>query len=307
MTMLAAAETVGTATRRLAAELAAAGIDTAGLDARLLVGHALGLTREQLVLRHERTLSRDEAKRIAVLAGRRLAGEPVARIVGEKEFYGLAFALNAATLVPRPETETLVEAVLERLRRADAPTSPLIVDLGTGTGAIAISLLKALPRAHAVATDRSPAALGMAWTNARRHGVVDRLRLVVGDFSAMIGRGVDALVSNPPYIRSAHIDGLAREVRCHDPRLALDGGVDGLDAYRRIIADADRILAPNGAVFLEVGAGQSEAVAAIGTDAGLNCIGFRRDLSGVERVVMFNGTGERDVCKNALGNRSRSG
>ena len=229
------------------------------LDARLLVGHALGLDHAALAAQSGRALGAAEMDAIAALAARRLAHEPVARILGVKEFWGLPFRLNADTLVPRPETETVVEAALaalDRGRRARA-RALRVADLGTGSGALLLALLSELPAALGVGTDLSLAALACARANAAAAlGLAARASFVACDYGAALKRPFDLVVANPPYIARGDIAALAPEVGLFDPRRALDGGPDGLDGYRAIAADARRLLAPDGILVLELGAGQ---------------------------------------------------
>ena len=276
--------TVEAARRVLARTFAAAGLDTPELDARILVGHALGLDHASMVTRAGRRLSTAEADAIAALARRRLAREPVARIVGVKEFWGLPFKLNADTLVPRPETEAVVEAALETL--GHNRSRPLrIADLGTGSGALLLALLSELPAAHGVGTDISLVALACARANAQALGLAGRAHYVACDQGEALVGGFDLVVANPPYVARAELAILQPEVRDHDPRRALDGGVDGLAAYRTIAADAQRLLAPQGALVLELGAGQLDAVAAIVKSSGFAAPGtLRHDLAGVARA-----------------------
>ena len=266
------------------AVLEASGIENAALDARLLLARAAGIDLAALIAR-----SGDELPELAHAAfkdhlKRRRFGEPLPRIFGEAEFYGLTFKLNAATLVPRPETETLVEIVLQEERRRFSPDIS-ICDLGTGSGAIVIALLSELKKACAVATDISEDALAIARENAERHGVHSRLKLRVADFAASPGGQFDIVVSNPPYIRRAVIPTLGREVREHDPLVALDGGPDGLAAYRSILAQAGTMLAPSGFLALEIGYDQGEAVAGLCREAGLSNVHIHPDLAGRARVV----------------------
>jgi release factor glutamine methyltransferase len=237
------------------------------------------------LVNRERDLAPAEAlKKLQDMAARRLRGEPVVRILGQKEFYGLAFTLSDATLVPRPETEMLVVRGLEVL---DGRHHKSILDLGTGTGCIAISLLVESPSAHAVAVDLSPEALLTAQHNADRHGVEKRLSLRKGSWFEPLeaGESFDLIVSNPPYIDTAEIEGLSPEVRDHDPRLALDGGADGLTAYRAILAQAAAWLKPDGVVLCEIGASQGFAVSSLFFKAGLRDVVVHKDLAGLDRVV----------------------
>jgi len=274
-------------TRRAAADLLRkGGMDTASLDVRILIGHALDLDHAQLAAQQDRVLADGETEAIAALITRRIAGEPVARILGKKEFWGLSFALSVDTLVPRPETETLVEAAIDVLARR-APSQPLrIADLGTGTGILLLALLSEYPQAWGVGTDLSPGAITTARANAARLGLAGRAGFIVGDFGAALAGGFDLVISNPPYIAREAIAGLQTEVREHDPLLALDGGPDGLDCYRAIARDAIRLLAPNGALIVELGQGQCEAVTAIMTGQGLRVSDpARNDLAGIPRAL----------------------
>lgn len=281
-----AATTLGDARRALAAALRAGGCDSPDLDARLLIGHALGLDHGALISAADRKLTAEESARIAALGERRLAGEPVARIRGSKEFWGLELTVTDAVLVPRPETETVVEAALAAAEARTA-TGPLrIADLGTGSGALLIALLYELPNATGVGTDLSRAALAVARNNAERHGLTPRARFIVSDYGAALTGGFDLVVSNPPYIARSDIAGLARDVRDHDPHLALDGGADGLDAYRALAADARRLLRPGGTMISELGQGQADAVAHIMRAQGLTvALPIRPDLAGIPRAI----------------------
>lgn len=262
-----------------------AGIDTAELDARIFAEVAFGMDRLTLVNRERDAATPAQLKSLEALAARRLRGEPVARIIGERGFWGLAFKLNDATLVPRPETEMLVQRGLEVVGPLDHPK---ILDLGTGTGAIAISLLSEVPDMSAVVTDLSKEALDMARFNARRHDVIDRLSTRQGSWfdPIEVGERFDLIVSNPPYIESAAIETLMVEVRDHDPRLALDGGPDGLRPYRAIARDAAAHLTPEGVVLLEIGTGQGPAVTDIFAEAGFNRIELEHDLNEHERMIV---------------------
>lgn len=289
MTGLIAGVTIDAARRALAARFADAGLDSPELDARLLVGHALQLDLTGLVMHGRRQLSHDDAQRLETLVQRRLAGEPVARILGTKEFWGLDLRLSADTLVPRPDTETVVELALEHLAAGgDLKRRLRIADLGTGSGAILLALLSELPRAFGLGTDISLAALTTARDNARALGLADRAGFVACSYAAALSVGFDLIVSNPPYIPSSEISGLDVEVRTHDPLRALDGGKDGLDAYRALIPQAAALLRPGGAVIVEVGLGQSDEVAALMVRAGLTADSstIRADLAGIPRTVM---------------------
>jgi release factor glutamine methyltransferase len=261
------------------------GVETAALDARLLLAAAAGIDMAALISRDGEKLPdlADEAYRNHLR--RRQGGEPVARILGEVEFYGLSFALGADTLVPRPETETLVDVVLDEARRR-FPPSVRICDLGTGSGAIAIALLSRLPEAQAVATDTSGNALQIAAENAGRHGVRARMTFHRVDFAEGPEGPFDVVVSNPPYVRSDAIPALQREVREHDPLRALDGGADGLSAYRTILGRIGALLARDGILAFEIGYDQGEPVARLCRKAGLNDVRVETDLGGRDRVVV---------------------
>jgi release factor glutamine methyltransferase len=284
-----AGQTVEAARRALAARLRQHSIDSAELDARLLTGHALGLDLTGMITSAQRQLTSDESACLDDYARRRLAGEPVARILGHKEFWGLALQLSPATLVPRPDTETVVELawrVMDRSPRRDLP--PRILDIGTGSGAILLALLYELSDAFGVGTDISLAALRTARSNAARLGYAQRAAFVACDYATALSSPFDLIVSNPPYIRSADIEGLAREVRDFDPLAALDGGADGLDAYRRIAPEAARLLAPEGTLVVEVGQGQSSDVRRLMAAVGLTLQGSpKNDLAGIRRAVAF--------------------
>jgi release factor glutamine methyltransferase len=265
--------------------LAARHVSGAGLEARCLVEAACGFDRAGLVARAERPLG-EAAARLCAFAARRMAGEPLARILGNREFWGLGFSLSRATLVPRPETETLVEAVLRHCRESRGLSHPWrILDLGTGSGCIAAALLTELPLATVLGVDRSVEALMTARENARRLEVADRAHLVAGDWASSISASFDIVVSNPPYVAAGDIAGLATEVRDHDPRLALDGGADGLDSYRAIGCDLPRLLGRAGRVFLEIGAGQQDAARALLEAFGLTDFSSFADLASVTRVL----------------------
>jgi release factor glutamine methyltransferase len=281
----AAALTLADARRAWAAEFRAGGLDSPELDARLLIGHALGLDHATLAASAARILEPAEASAIAVLAGRRLAHEPVARIVGVKEFWSLDFGVDGATLVPRPETETVVEAALAAIDTCGGRARALrIADLGTGCGAILLALLTELPNAFGVGGDISMRALAVARGNARSLGL-DRAAFVACDMAAALLGPFDVIVSNPPYIASDDIARLAPEVRMFDPRLALDGGTDGLDRYRALAASTPALLAPDGVIVVELGAGQAKAVAGLFAGAGLAPNPPRSDLNGVPRAL----------------------
>jgi release factor glutamine methyltransferase len=281
-----AGQTVETARRTLAARLKSGSIDSAELDARILVGAVLGLGLTGVIAAAARLLTSDEATRLEDFTRRRLAGEPVARILGHKEFWGLPLQLSAATLVPRPDTETLVELALDMLRTAPHRDQLRIADIGTGSGAILLALLSELPDAHGIGTDISRDALQTAHNNAVQLGLADRATFLACDYAAALSGRFDLIVSNPPYIRSADIADLATEVRDHDPLRALDGGSDGLEAYRALVPQAARLLAPSGVLAVEVGQGQSADVERLMVTEGLTLERPpKADLSGIQRAV----------------------
>jgi release factor glutamine methyltransferase len=279
--------TVEAARRALTTRFRSAAIESAELDARILTGHALGLDLTGLISAAQRQLTANESARLEEFAGRRLAGEPVARILGEKEFWGLPLQLSSATLVPRPDTETVVELALELVRAGGDLNRPLrIADLGTGSGAILLALLSELPAAQGFGTDISAAALHTASANAARAGLSKRATFVACDYADGLIGPFDLIVSNPPYIRTADIDGLAVDVRKYDPPAALDGGADGLGAYRALIPQAAGLLAPGAALVVEAGEGQSAQIQALMTAAGLMpVIAPKADLAGIPRAV----------------------
>jgi release factor glutamine methyltransferase len=272
--------------RAWAAEFRACGIDSPDLDARVLIGHALGLDHAALAALADRPLSAEQETAIAALARRRLAHEPVARITGTREFWSLPLRVTGATLVPRPETETIVTAALRALdRRGPRSRAWRIADLGTGSGAIMLALLSELPNAFAVGTDISAAALAVARDNTSRlQG--SRAAYVVCDMASALCGPFDLIVSNPPYIASGDLDRLAPEVRLFDPRVALDGGADGLQGYRALAASAAALLARNGVLVVELGKDQAEPVAALIAAAGLAPMAPQPDLNDTPRALI---------------------
>lgn len=263
------AMTIAQARRALAERLRKAGIETPDLDARVLVGAACGLDLTGLAREADRVLDNDTRARIADFAARRIKGEPVARILGRKEFWSLDLSLTPAALVPRPDTETIVAAALEALGAARREQQWRIADIGTGSGAILLALLGELPHATGIGTDISDDALACARANATALGLDARATFERRDITEGLAGPFDLIVSNPPYIRSGEIDALPAEVRDHDPRLALDGGPDGLSFYRALAEAAPRLLAPGGWLIVETGFDQTEAVAALFAASGL--------------------------------------
>jgi release factor glutamine methyltransferase len=282
-----AGQTIEAARRALVARFNAEGIDSAELDARMLVGAVLNLDLTGLIAAAARRITAAEAAGVEDFARRRVSGEPVARILGHKEFWGLKLRLSPETLVPRPDTETVVELALAMLRAAPVSGSRLhIADIGTGSGAILLALLHELREAFGIGTDVSIAALRTARRNAADLELAERTAFVACDYAAALSGRFDLIVSNPPYVRSKDIADLADEVRDHDPHRALDGGADGLDAYRALIPQAARLLGPGGALVVEAGRGQSSDIEGLMTAAGLMLAGApRADLAGILRAV----------------------
>ena len=284
--MLAAARTIAAARHALAYRFRQAGIDSAETDARLLMAHALGIDRAELIANGERALTLEQANAIDALAERRLKHEPVARIFGRKEFWSLSLQISPAVLVPRPETETVIEAALDAVVRDARQMDRLrILDIGTGSGALLLALLSELPNATGTGTDISAAALEVARANAERSDLATRCTFIACDIAAGVRGPFDLIVSNPPYVAHGEIASLAPEVRDYDPALALDGGADGLNGYRAIAAQARGLLAPGGMFIVELGMDQEEAVRALFTKAGLTAAAARHDLAGIPRAL----------------------
>lgn len=277
---------VSEAIHHVAQSFRAGGVEEAEADARVLIGHALHLDRARLIAQSDRILEAREVTVISALATRRLRREPVSRIVGQKEFWSLPIFVTPDVLVPRPETETVVEAALDFVIRSGLRLEKLrVLDIGTGSGVLLLALLNELKNAIGTGTDVSSAALDVARANAARCRLDSRCNFVVCNIATGVEGPFDLIVSNPPYIAHDEIETLAPEVRDYDPRVALDGGQDGLDAYRSIAGDAKRILAPGGRLFVELGAGQDEQVRALFTKAGLSPGIPRKDLAGIPRVL----------------------
>ncbi|MEP0336744.1 MAG: peptide chain release factor N(5)-glutamine methyltransferase [Alphaproteobacteria bacterium] len=276
--------TLGHAVDQGAADLAAVGIDTARLDARLLTAHVLGRDASFVLTHPETELTTAQQAAAQNLIARRVAHEPVSRILGEREFWSLTFRVTAATLTPRPETETLVEDALARIRAMGREGEVLrILDLGTGTGCLLLAVLSELPRAEGLGIDINPDAVAVAADNAQRLSLGARARFQAGDWTAGLSGPFDVILSNPPYIAEADRRTLPPEVLGFDPHGALFAGLEGLDAYAAIAPQAAKILAPGGIVILELGQGQEAAVAEIFRRAGLIPDGTRADLAGIPR------------------------
>jgi release factor glutamine methyltransferase len=284
---LKAGVSVADAQRLMVQTFRLAGIESPETDARVLLGAALHLTRAQLLSQADRILEAREASATAALAARRMQHEPVSRILGEKEFWSLPLRVTPDVLSPRPDTETLVEAALDEIDRLGLRADKLrILDIGTGTGALLLALLTELPRALGAASDISSAAIAIARQNAERHKLAARCVCVVCNVADAIGGKFDLIVSNPPYIARAAIAALEPEVRDFDPKLALDGGADGLDAYRAIASAAPGLLRPGGRLIVELGIGQEEPVRALLKAAGLDVTAVRPDLAGIPRALI---------------------
>jgi release factor glutamine methyltransferase len=274
--------------RDAAVALAAAGIDNVRFEARLLLAHAAGLSAEQLIARGAEPAPAVVAERLRALAARRVLREPMAYILGEREFWGLPFKVSPAVLVPRPDSETLIEAALALL--PDRQRAWRIVDLGLGSGCLLFTLLREYPAASGVGMELSEDALAVAQANAEALGVGPRARLVSGDWrqpdwQRRLGGPFDLLVSNPPYIEAGAIERLMPEVARFEPKLALDGGPDGLVAYRTIATAAPALVAPGGRVLVEAGEAQAPEISRIFVSAGLTMDVPWKDLAGIDRVV----------------------
>ncbi len=274
--------TIGEALGEARGKLAAVGIETAALDARLFIEAVTGLRHEQIVADPGGEIGAGAAEAIRRMVVRRQSHEPVSRILCRREFYGRTFEVTPAVLDPRPDTETLIEVALSLVR----PNSR-ILDLGTGSGAIIVTLLAECPKAAGVATDLSAEALAVAKRNAAFHGVSERLQMLHCSWFDSVAGTFDLIVSNPPYIPLGDIAGLPPEVRRFDPAIALDGGPDGLEAYRRIAARAAAHLAPGGRIIVEVGSGQKEGVSAVFAASGFRLETAKADLAGHVRCLAF--------------------
>jgi release factor glutamine methyltransferase len=264
--------------------LAAAGIDAPRREARLLLATVLGVDATAILGNPDRAVGSAERARFAALVKRRAAHEPTARLIGHREFWSLDFALSPATLVPRPDSETVIEAVLARIGTRGAALR--LLDLGTGSGCLLLALLSELPDASGIGIDIAPEAALTAQRNAGALGLAARAAFVVGSWATGIVGTFDVIVANPPYIPSGTIAGLAPEVANHDPHDALDGGPDGLDSYRALAPETARLLRKDGIAAFELGAGQARPVAALMQRAGLAVIDIRCDLAGIERCVL---------------------
>ncbi len=274
--------------RDTAVALSTAGIDNVRFEARLLIGHASGLSTEQLVARGADAVPPAVADLVRALTGRRMRREPMAYILGEREFWGRAFKVTPAVLIPRPDSETVIEAVLDLFPDRTRPLH--VLDLGVGSGCLLLTVLAEYPAAQGTGLDASPEALSIAASNAASLGVAGRARLIAGDWRQDgwvdgVAAPFDLVLSNPPYIETSAIEGLMPDVGRYEPLLALDGGGDGLDAYRAIATAAPRLVGRDGWLVVEGGAGQAPDIATLFEKAGLSPARFWQDLGGVQRVV----------------------
>jgi release factor glutamine methyltransferase len=265
--------------------LRGAAIEAPRLEARRLLAHVLNKSEEALLRDPRAPVPADQAQQFAALLARRVAHEPFAYLTGRVGFWTLDLEVSPATLIPRADSESLVEAALEAC--PDKGAALHVLDLGTGTGALLLAVLSELPAASGVGVDLKPEAAALAARNAARLGLADRARFLAGDWAVALAGRFDLILCNPPYIESAAIAGLMPEVARHEPASALDGGADGLSAYRRIIADLPRLLAPKGVAILELGQGQQAAVEALGREANLTPEACRADLGGVPRALVL--------------------
>lgn len=273
------------------AQLQAARVDSAALEARLLLAYAIDVAPESLLAEPDQEVSADAELRFREALGRRLNREPLFYITGEREFYGLPFYVDARALIPRPETELLVEeaiaAVLEMGAAHDKGAGLLIADIGTGSGCIVVATATVLTEARFIATDISAEAVEVARANAGRHGVADRITFGVGDLLEPLTEPVDIIIGNPPYIPAENLPGLQAEIRDHEPRVAVDGGEGGMTIAERLVRGAPDYLRPGGRLLMEVGYGQAPLMADVAKEvfpAG-TVVDMALDLAGIPRVV----------------------
>ncbi|MBU8539426.1 peptide chain release factor N(5)-glutamine methyltransferase [Falsiroseomonas tokyonensis] len=278
-------ESVGAFLCQAGQMLRAAAIESPRLEARLLLGHAMGATPEQLLRDSRAAVPPEAVARFRAGLAARLAHVPMAHILGRQGFWTLDLAVSPASLIPRPDSESLVEAALEAFPDVAAPLH--ILDLGTGTGCLLLAVLSERPRAFGIGLDRAPAAAALAAANAAANGLAGRSAFLAGDWATALDGRFDLVLSNPPYIESAAIPGLMPEVARYEPALALDGGADGLAAYRALAQALPGLLAPGGVAVLELGQGQRQTVEGLALAAGLAPLSCRRDLGGVERALVL--------------------
>jgi release factor glutamine methyltransferase len=296
------AQPLGAAIGGARARLAAAGIETAALDARLLAAHAFGTAMAELIGHPERPIADDQAALMEALVDRRIRREPLAYIIGRREFWSLSLRVSPATLIPRPDSETVVEAALAWAGRRHEE-GLRVLDLGTGSGCLLLALLVELPNAWGVGIDISQSALAVARSNADEVGVGDRAAFVRSSWADALTGEFDLIVSNPPYIADREWPELPQEVREHEPFAALSGGFDGADAYRSILPALPALLAPGGAAFLEIGGTSAGPALRSGFASNLELIETRADLSGRARSLAFCSRSSHERKKN-LGNQS---
>lgn len=273
------------ALREAVRTLQAAHVESASLDARLLLEHTLGLSREQLLARIDDALTAAQAGHFRTLIAKRARRQPITHIIGRREFFGLSFKVTPAVLDPRPDSETLIEALLRRHKDRSVPLR--ILDLGTGTGCLLLTLLYEYPRATGVGVDISPEALAVAQENATNLGLQSRVEFLTSHWCMNVTGAFDVIVSNPPYIPTGDIAGLAPEVSQYEPKQALDGGADGLACYRAIVASLAAHLAPGGVAAIELGMGQQAAVETLAAGHGLTVAGVIQDMQGIPRCMMI--------------------
>lgn len=279
-------EYIGSAYEWAIAPLTQAGIDSPRYEAQLLLAMTLGVGRATVIAGTHAPLTPDQGRLFADLVAKRADRVPLAYLRGTQEFYGREYRVTPAVLVPRPETELLVEQALVRMDTTNDTASPCLIDVGTGTGCIPVSLLAERPHWVGMGVDISSEALSVALTNIQRNEVSDRLRLIRAHLLACVAsRSLHLVVSNPPYISHDEIAGLQPEVAMHEPRLALDGGVDGLDFYRALVGEGRRVLRSQGWLCFEVGMGQAGTVSALFLRAGYDRVSIHKDFAGIERVV----------------------
>ena len=276
---------IADALKAATARLTASGIADARLESRVLAGEAFGLSRETLLARDDQAVRADDLARLEGLVARRITGEPTARLLGRQEFWSLEFGLGPETLIPRGDSETIVESALAAILDRAAPLR--LIDFGTASGCLLLALLSELPNATGLGIDASAETLAVAARNAERLGLAARATFQCGDWGQGLAGPFDLIVSNPPYIRDGDIAGLATEVARFEPRRALAGGADGLECYRALAPDIARLLTPGGQAVLEIGQGQADDVDAIMAAAGLAAAGRRVDLAGIDRASSF--------------------
>lgn len=278
-----------------AASLKAEGIENPRREARLFLRHATGLSSEDLIAHPRQSIPKAASAVYREFIRRRMKHEPAAYITGKREFWSLDFRVSPAVLVPRPESETLIEAALAQIADRNAPLR--VGDFGTGTGCLLMALLSELPSARGVGLDVSAAAIAVAQENAAALELAGRVRFAVGDWGGLGQESFDIALANPPYICDEQITSLAPEIRDHEPRLALSGGDDGLVCYRSLVRALARTLSADGFACVELGAGQAECVTALAAEAGLRVVEQRRDLAGILRCLVFVKTGQKNLLE----------